>query len=144
MKKIGIVISKNILYYSVVSGENKATATINDAGQKNFQIDSNELMMDFERIFEELITKHNPNEICYKISEKLKLEQFPYMYYPFGVLNLICEKKKIKTRVHSMSWISKKVKGKKKMDSFVEKFSDFSKKEELKQSALIAWYDLGD
>lgn len=48
-------------------------------------------MSKFYKIFIELLAKHSPDKVGYRVSKNAaKIEQFAYMYFPYGLLNRIC------------------------------------------------------
>lgn len=60
MRCLGIAIKKNEIYYAVVEGERMGTAFLYDIGKQNYRFDSPTLMLDFQNIFVELLTRYKP------------------------------------------------------------------------------------
>ena len=145
MKSLGFVIGKNALYYSLIEGTNKSNSNIIEKGKIPFQVDSDKLMVYFERTFKEYVFRLSPNAISYKVTLQANLSQIDYLYFPFGILRLICEQNDIAIYERSISWINKKVKGEKRIDELPKYFPDFTEKSaELRQATLIALYVLED
>lgn len=138
---LGIAIGKNKVFYSVIDGESKENCTIKNKGVINFQCESKTLMTDFSNIFNELISKFQPNSIGYKLFLDSKKEQIKYMVYSFGVLELICEGKNIKTTGRTINWI--KSSKKKKISAYMSKFGNCRETPEL-YASVIAWNEFGE
>ena len=93
MKSLGIAIKKGEIWYSFIEGTDRNVAIISETGKQNFRPESYTLMMDFNNIFTELITKFMPDVVSYKLSLDINMKQIPYMHYSIGVLNLLCLQK---------------------------------------------------
>ncbi|WP_337399602.1 hypothetical protein [Congzhengia sp.] len=144
MKVLGIVIKKNEIWYSVVSGTEMNNAVVVDTGKHVFRAESSvqTLMMDFSNIYAELILKFKPERIAYKLFLEAVMNQIPYMHYSLGVLNLVSKQNGIETTERTNKWITA---GKKsKINKFNEYFKDHSYKNEELAATLIAWFELGD
>ena len=84
MKSLGIAIKKGEIWYSFIEGTNRNVAIISETGKQNYRPESNTLMMDFNNIFTELITKFTPDVVSYKLSLDINMKQIPYMHYSIG------------------------------------------------------------
>lgn len=140
MRCLGIAIKKNEIWYSVVEGSNMEVADIVCTGKQIFRWDSPKLIMDFNNIFVELITKYQPDKVVYKLSLDVTMQQIPYMHYSLGVLNLICMQKGVFIRERSSRWITANKKA--KIINFSNHFVDKNYKNEKLAAALMAWYEL--
>lgn len=115
-------------------------ASLSDIGKQLFRNESSSLMNDFYNIFNELITKYNPDKVAYKLSLEVNMSQIPYMHYSFGILNYICFQKGINTIERSNKWITAGKKSKiEKFDCF---FSGRSFNNDERAATLVAWYGL--
>lgn len=142
MRCLGIAIKKNEIYYAVVEGESMETAFIYDIGKQNYRFNSPELMLDFQNIFVELLTKYAPQRVAYKLYLDSHLDQISYMLYSLGILELTCSQRGIKTRARSNRWItaSKKIKIKRLGEYFCnQKFNS-----DEAAATLVAWYEVGE
>ena len=63
MKSLGLAIKKNEVWYSVIEGDSMDNSCIIETGKQNFRAESQGLMLDFNNIFIELITKYKPDSI---------------------------------------------------------------------------------
>lgn len=142
MKSLGIAIKKNEVRYGFAEGSDKETVVILETGRQNYRFDSQTLMMDFNNIFTELITKYKPDVVSYKLSLDLNMAQIPYMHYSLGVLNYVCLERGIPTIERSSRWITTNKSA--KIKDFNEHFPDKNYKNEELAAALIAWYGIGE
>lgn len=142
MRILGISIKKNELWYAVVEGSQMDDATIIDIGKQNFRNESATLMLDFHNLFNELISKYKPDRVAHKLSLDIKLNQIPYLHFPFGVLHLICSQKGVGINSRSTSWIS--AGSNKKTNRFYNHFTQKKFNQDELHSALVAWYELGE
>lgn len=142
MRSLGIAIKKGELWYAIIDGESKNSSSIFISGKQLFRAESNEtdLMMDFFNLFEELLTKYNPDRVAYKIHLNSELKQIPYMHFSLGILNYSCKLKNIPTTSRSTSWISAS-KNKKTNECKAYFNNDKLKNEEL-AAILVAWYEI--
>lgn len=141
MRNIGISISKNVLYATIMTGDNKSNAIIEKIETFNFQSESKQLMTDFSNIFTELITKFKPDSIGYKLFLSSKKDQIKYMVYSLGILELLCEEKNIKIQERTNSWIT--AAKKKRIIEYCNKFGEHKEDTQL-QSSIIAWNQFGE
>lgn len=144
MNSLGIAIKKKEIWYSVISGSTKSTATIIETGKLNFRPEqpTKLLMMDFHNIFNELIIKFKPDCIAYKLFLDADLGQIPYMHYSLGILNLICQQNGIDVIERSHRWITASKRS--KIVKCEEYFSDKKFIKEEMEATLVAWYCLGE
>lgn len=94
MKSLGITIKKGEIWHSFIEGSDRNIAIISETGKQNYRPESNTLMMDFNNIFNELITIFTPDVVSYKLSLPINMKQIPYIHYSTGVLNLLYFAKK--------------------------------------------------
>ena len=130
------------IWYSFIEGTDRNVAIISETGKQNYRPESNTLMMDFNNIFTELITKFTPNVISYKLSLDINIKQIPYMHYSIGVLNLLCLQKGIAINERSSRWITANKRS--KIQLFEQHFPNCSYKNEELASSVIAWFALGE
>lgn len=142
MISLGIAIKKGEIWYSFIEGTDRNVAIISETGKQNYRPESNTLMMDFNNIFTELITKFTPNVISYKLSLDINIKQIPYMHYSIGVLNLLCLQKGIAINERSSRWITANKRS--KIQLFEQHFPNCNYKNEELASSVIAWFALGE
>lgn len=142
MKSLGIAIKKSEIWYSFIEGTDRKNAIISDLGKQNYRPESNTLMMDFNNIFTELITKFTPDVVSYKLSLDINMKQIPYMHYSIGVLILLCLQKGVAIKECSSRWITANKKS--KIQLFEQHFPYCNYKNEALASSVIAWFALGE
>lgn len=142
MKSLGIAIKKGEIWYSFIEGTNKDVAIIGETGKQNYRSESTKLMLDFDNIFTELLTKFKPDVVSYKLSLDITMRQIPYMHYSLGVLNLLCQQKDITLIERSSRWITANKSS--KIQAFEKKYPDCCYKNEKLASSVMAWYALGE
>lgn len=140
MRSLGIAIKKNEIWYSVVEGTQKETAIVLETGKQNYRTESDTLMLDFNNIFVELITKYKPEIVSCKLSLDIKMQQIPYMHYSLGILNLVCMQHGIKIIEHSSRWITANKRA--KITQFENYFASDKYKNEGLAATLLAWFAL--
>ena len=140
MRCLGIAIKKNEIWYAVVEGTSMDLAEVIDTGKHIYRSEDPKLIMEFNNIFVELITKYHPDRVVYKLSLDVTMQQIPYMHYSLGVLNLICLQRGIFIRERSSRWITANKKA--KINSFVSNFNDKNFKNEELAASLMAWYEM--
>lgn len=94
MKVLGIALAKNQLRLSLLDGTLKNPILI--CKERINTIDPMDIppLMDwFETNFDDIITRHSPDKITYKLSLEQKKDQLGYLAFPLGILNLIAKKK---------------------------------------------------
>lgn len=142
MKSLGVAIKKGEIWYSFIEGTDREVAIISETGKQNYRPESNTLMMDFNNIFTELITKFTPDVVSYKLSLDITMKQIPYMHYSLGVLNLLCLQKGVAIKERSSRWIIANKKS--KIQLFEQHFPDCGYKNEELASSVMAWFALGE
>lgn len=142
MKCLGVAIKKNEIWYSEVEGTSMKNAMILESGKQNYRADSPTLMLDFNNIFIELITKFRPDIVSYKLSLDIKMQQIPYLHYSLGILNLICLQNGISIVERSNRWITANKRA--KIVNFETYFTNKVYKNEELAASLIAWYEIGE
>lgn len=142
MRSLGIVIKKNEIFYSLVEGSCACDSKVITAGKEIFNPDSLSLMMDFQNIFIQILTKCSPNKVSYKLSLKVNIKNVSYLHFSIGVLKLMCENKQIPLIERSSAWIS--VKHGAKITAFNNEFPDLDYKNDLLISSVIAWYGMSE
>ncbi len=96
MKILGIALQKGQLRYSLLDGTKIKPNLILKEKLNTIALDNVPELMDwFETNFLDIIEKHKPDKVCYKITLGPKKEQLFSLIMPLGVLNLICKKKRI-------------------------------------------------
>ena len=69
-------------------------------------------MSKFHKIFVELLAKHNPDRVGYRVSKNAsKIDQFAYLYFPYGILNRICHEQGKPTKEFNISSFTSKLLG---------------------------------
>lgn len=135
MNKVGIVIYKNEIYYCVINNK-----LLIDIGMLTFNNESPTLISDFNNLFEELVTKYKPSTLSFKVPLNIsKLYQYRYMYYPLGVLILVCENHDITCIERSSSWINSK--NGYKIEEVKRVFQTQKFNEKSIQSVVLAYFD---
>ena len=138
MNNIGIAIYKNEIYYCVFDTEERTLIK----GALNYNIDSSTLMSDFRNLFIEIINNYQPSLIAFKVSIDIrKLTQYKYMYYPLGILGLLCEENGIICIERSNRWITSKINNRNKCDIVRECYSSEQVNKKNIQAAVLSYFN---
>lgn len=89
MSVVGFNISKDKISYVILEGS-KNSCRVNYHSIEKFDSTqpTPELVNYFKEAFLEIITKHKPDRIAYRMSLESKKANIPYLYFSYGVLNL--------------------------------------------------------
>lgn len=138
MNNVGIIIYKNEIHYCVFDTESR----IIRMEVLNYNIDALTLMSDFKSLFMEIINSYHPNLIAFKVSVDIrKLIQYKYMYYPLGILGLLCEENGIRCIERSNRWITAKMNNKDKGDIVKEIYPSEKFNKKNIQAAILAFFN---
>lgn len=145
MLTMGISIKKNEIKYAVLECNSSDDYQIICINKLNFrsELKNEELMNIFESEFLELINRHHPAKIIYKLPLNMKKDQIPYMYFSLGVLNLLCFKEHIKPINRTSLWMTANNRKKFNLCNDYFKSKNIQIKESDKEVVLLAWYDVG-
>ncbi|GBD49360.1 hypothetical protein [Methylopila sp. Yamaguchi] len=91
VKSLGINLMKGVVHHAVLEGT--ADAPVYVAHDRS-RFDADQGRTDqanfFRNLFNELITRHAPTVIGYRVSlDAKKADQVAYLHFPYGVLNLL-------------------------------------------------------
>ncbi len=91
MISLGIDLQKGFVRYSILAGtKNNPKLTKKDRIAIPSIPNTKNLLNWFESYFQSLLNKENPNTVSYRVSENPSRKQFPYLIYPYAILNLLC------------------------------------------------------
>ena len=149
MKVLGIALAKNQLRLSLLNGTRKDPVLVCKERINTIDpLDIPPLMDWYETNFDDLINRHAPDKIAYKLSLEQKKDQLGYLAFPLGILNLIAKKKGVPIVQYSSRGIGPAKLGLPKETNIYqacdEKFGtnpphwDNSQKD----SVLVAWFEL--
>lgn len=91
MPCLGFNILKGELHYCVLDGSRTSPSHI-DSGIHRFNPDQPkpDLANFFKQTFREIVDRSRPTKLAYRLSlETAKADQFAYLAFPFGILNLL-------------------------------------------------------
>lgn len=90
MRSIGFNITKGRLWYCVLEGS-RVTAELVYHSYEKFDVEQPHPLLTnyFKQAFKEVVEKHKPDIIAYRMSLEGKKKSIPYLYFSFGVLNLL-------------------------------------------------------
>lgn len=140
MKHVGIVIKKNELWFTVISGEDRGNCSIEYSGKHNYQADQDitDLMACFHGLFNEIISTYDPDSIGIKLHLESTMIQIPYMHCSLGILAYLCDEKRLPITLRTGAWIT--AGKKKKLEQCIARFPDENLKTEKLAATLIAWH----
>jgi hypothetical protein len=149
MTVLGFSLLKNELRYSVLSGTKAKPVLVKK--ERILTPDpfiTPQLMDWFDTNFSDIIRTEKPDIISYKLSLKIVKDQFGYLTFPLGVLNLVSKKANVPIiQYSSMAIRASKlgIKGKVDIYSFCD--TTFGKNppywdKDQKDSLLVAWFEL--
>ena len=148
MSAVGFNISKDKISYVVILGNRNSCKVLFHSVEK---FDSSqpipEMANYFKEAFAEIITKHKPDRISYRMSLESKKANIPYLYFSYGVLNLLAYEKGIAiTQTISQSFSAKELghKGDKftVCDQIIDDIPSSKWNNDHRYAALAAWISL--
>lgn len=148
MNVVGFNISKEKISYCLLEGP-KASCRLIFHGVEKFNASQPipEMTNYFREAFSEIINRHKPDGIAYRMSLEGKKASIPYLYFSFGILNLIAfEQGKPVSQSISQSFSAKSLgrKGDKfaVCDDLIADIPDSKWTNEHRYAALAAWMAL--
>lgn len=148
MPRVGFNILKGELHYCVLAGS-KDSPTFVDMGVHRFdpRQPRPDLANFFKQTFREIIDHSQPAKLAYRLSiEAKKADQFAYLAFPFGVLNLLAHERALPINEFVMQSFSKRALGftGDKFDACGSMITGFpaDAKKDSKTAALAAWMAL--
>jgi hypothetical protein len=148
MPCLGFNILKGELYYCLLNGSKPFPNHV-DSGVHLF--DPNQPKPDlanfFKQTFREIAERSRPTKLAYRLSlDTAKADQFAYLAFPFGILNLLAHEKGLPIAEFTMQAFTKRALGYNgdKFDACEGKISSFPSdaKKGAKVAALAAWMAL--
>jgi hypothetical protein len=96
MKSIGFNISKERLSYCILEGT-KSSCKLAFRAYEKFDAGQPlpEMMNYFRQTFSELLSRHEPDIIAYRMSLEGKKASIPYLCFSYGILNLLSYEQEI-------------------------------------------------
>jgi hypothetical protein len=94
---LGIDLSKDCVNWCVLDGTRGAPQYIcHGVELYNVENYTTDLIVKSEAIFLELLEKHNPSSVAYRLSvETPKIDQCNYLHFPYAILLQICHSSRI-------------------------------------------------
>lgn len=107
MQVLGLELAQSKLYFCLLSGDQKHPIFLKH-GIRDFSAGqpATELMNFFNHTFSEIIDEYSPQKIGYRVAMSAgpsikKIDQYPYLYFSYGILNLIAHNKNIPTTMYN-------------------------------------------
>lgn len=148
MACLGFNILKGELHYCVLDGERSSPRHV-DCGVHRFdpRQPRPELANFFKQTFREIVDSRSPTKLAYRLSlEAQKADQFAYLAFPYGILNVLAHEKGLPIDEFTMQSFTKRALGftGDKFDACAAHISDFPSdaKKDTKTAALAAWMAL--
>jgi hypothetical protein len=91
VRSLGINLMKGFVHYAVLEGTSDAPVYVaHDRSRFDADQGRSDQANFFRNLFNELITRHTPGFIGYRVSlDAKKADQVAYLHFPYGVLNLV-------------------------------------------------------
>lgn len=148
MPCVGFNILKSELHYYVLGGSRSSPSHI-DLGVHRF--DAKQLRPNlanfFKQTFQEIIDRSQATKLAYRLSlDAKKADQFAYLAFPYGILNLIAHERRLPINEFTMQSFTKRALGftGDKFDACDAMIFGFpaDAKRDTKTAALAAWMAL--
>ncbi len=148
MPRLGFNILKGELHYCALDGSRSSPSHI-DLGVHRFdpQQRKPDLANFFKQTFREIVDRTQPTKLAYRLSlEVSKADQFAYLAFPYGILNLLAHERGLPIDEFTMQSFTKRALGftGDKFDACCAMITGFpaGAKKDTKTAALAAWMAL--